>query len=401
MSAFWGCFKKLDIKKGWAVDLAAADFYCAKPAEAFRLWAKGTASQAMGKLQWTQERPEGLPGPFWGGWVFDRQRPWPGFEKEIWCLPKQLLWQSGAQCGACGFGSTEAEAQAHLFQLVKEAERSVCTPPVPPVVAHRLGDIGEERRTWRHLLKAALAEISGGGIQKLVLSRQIHLESEAGWDMAWVLGELERHFGDCWTYALRGEGGCHLIGATPEMLCKVKGRQLETEALAGTAGAGEEASLLHSEKDLREHRWVVEGIEKALGPWSEAVEVAPSMGIRRLPSLIHLHTPIRAFLREGVSPLEVARSMHPTPAVAGTPTKEAMAFLRKKEPFPRGFYAGALGFGNEEELNLFVALRAAKIHSKKAALFVGAGVVEGSSEEREWQETEQKAQALLCALGVL
>ena len=251
------------------------------------------------------------------------------------------------------------------------------------------------------MVKAALEEISGGGIQKLVLSRQIHLESEAAWDIAQVLGELERHFGDCWTYSLRGEGGCHFIGATPEALCKVRGRQLETEALAGTAGAGKEASLLHSEKDLREHRWVVEGIEKALSPLSEAVEVAPSMGIRRLPSLIHLHTPIRALLREGVMPWEVARAMHPTPAVAGTPTKEAMAFLMKKEPFPRGWYAGALGFGNEEELNLFVALRAANIHSKKAALFVGAGVVEGSCEEREWQETEQKAQALLHALGVL
>jgi isochorismate synthase EntC len=125
------------------------------------------------------------------------------------------------------------------------------------------------------------------------------------------------------------------------------------------------------------------------------------MGIRTLPNLIHLHTPIRAFLREGVLPLQAARAMHPSPAVAGTPTEEAMVFLREKEPFPRGWYAGALGWGNAEELTLFVTLRSAKIRAKMAELFVGAGVVQGSCEENEWLETERKAQALLNALDVL
>jgi len=355
----------------------------------------------MVSLKWCEGKPEGLPGPFLGGWVFDKQRPWPEFEKELWHLPKQLLWQNEAHCFACGFGQTQEEAKANLAQLVNEEKSAVPSAPKLPLLAHRLGDIQQERQSWARLVKAALEKVEEGNIHKLVLARQIHVENEAGWNVGAVLKNLESRFGDCWIYFVRGEGGSCFLGATPEVLCQVKGRQLKTEALAGTGSVGEEVSLLHSEKDLREHRWVVEGIQKALEPFSEAVEVAPSTGIRQLPNVLHLHTPICAVLREGVSPMQVARAMHPSPAVAGIPKEEAMVFLREKEPFPRGCYAGALGWGNEEELSMFVALRSAKMYAKRAELFVGAGIVEGSCEESEWKETEEKAQALLHALGVL
>jgi salicylate biosynthesis isochorismate synthase/menaquinone-specific isochorismate synthase len=284
---------------------------------------------------------------------------------------------------------------------VNEKKRVVLTQPSLPPSAYRLGDIRQERQSWECLVKAALQKIDEGNIHKLVLARQIHIGNEVGWNVSSVLKNLESRFEDCWVYFVRGEGGCCFIGATPEVLCQIKGRQIETEALAGTANVGEEFSLLHSEKDLREHRWVIEGIQKALWPLSERVEVAPSLGIRRLPNVIHLHTPICASLRKGVLPTQVAQAMHPSPAVAGAPKEEAMVFLREKEPFSRGWYTGALGWGNEEELTLFVALRSAKIHLKRAEVFVGAGVVQGSYEESEWLETEGKAQALLNALGIL
>jgi len=401
MSTFWGCFEKLDFDKGKVADLATADFYCSKPNQKFQLWARGVASNSMVSLRWCEGKPEGLPGPFWGGWVFDEQRPWPEFEREVWCLPKQLVWQHEAQCCACGFGQTREEAQARLSQLVEEKKCSVLSLPGLLPSARRLGDIGQDRKSWGRLVKAALQKMGEGDIHKLVLARQIHVENEVGWNVSWVLKSLESRFEDCWVYFIRGKDGCCFIGATPEILCQIKGAQLETEALAGTAGAGEEFSLLHSEKNVREHRWVIEGIQRALQPLSETVEVASSIGIRKLPNVIHLHTPIRASLRRGVSPMHVARAMHPSPAVAGIPKEEAMVFLREKEPFCRGWYSGALGWGNEEELTLFVALRAAKIHSKRAELFAGAGIVQGSCEEGEWQETEGKAQALLNALGVL
>ncbi|MCL2258932.1 MAG: isochorismate synthase [Proteobacteria bacterium] len=400
MSLFWGCSQKLDFDEGQVADLATVDFYCSKPGENFRLWARGRASNSMVGLRWSGEKPEGMPGPFWGGWVFDKQRPWPGFEKEVWCLPKQLMWQREGKCFACGFGSTREEAHLHLSQLKSGRQRAGVTASVLQAAVCRLGDIEQERQSWGRLVGAALKEMDKGRIQKLVLARQIHIGNEEVWNPAEVLRKLESRFEDCWVYCMRGEGGQFFIGATPEVLCRIRGRQMETEALAGTAGTGEDAALLHSEKDLREHRWVVEGIQRTLEPLSERVELVAPVGIRRLPNLIHLHTPIRVSLREGVWPLQVARAMHPSPAVAGIPREEAMCFLRAQEFFSRGWYAGALGWGNEAELTLFVTLRSARIHSKVAELFVGAGVVQGSSEGSEWWETEQKAQALLHALGI-
>ncbi|MCL2011768.1 MAG: isochorismate synthase [Cystobacterineae bacterium] len=401
MSLFWGCFEKLDADERWVADLATVDFYCSKPSQNLQLWARGQASCGMVSLQWHPGKPEGMPGPFWGGWVFDKERPWQGFEKELWHLPKQLVWQGEGGCFACGFGQSLEEAQRCLYQLVREQKQRLQVPCALPPSAHRLGDLRQERQSWESLVKAALQKVNEGNTHKLVLARQIHVASELGWAPSRILNKLESRFEDCWIYFIRGGGGHFFIGATPEVLCQIQGRQLETEALAGTASVGEETELLHSEKDLREHRWVIEGMHRALQPLSEAIEIAPSVGIRTLPNLIHLCTPIRASLRKGVLPLEVARAMHPSPAVAGTPKEEAMVFLREREPFPRGWYAGVLGFGNAEDLTLFVTLRSAKIGSKVAEIFVGAGVVQGSLEESEWLETERKAQALLHALDVL
>ena len=119
-----------------------------------------------------------------------------------------------------------------------------------------------------------------------------------------------------------------------------------------------------------------------------------------LPAVVHLHTPIEAVLRPGVSPLSVARALHPTSAVAGTPRAEAIGFLRAHEGFERGWYAGAVGAIGPSRLTLAVGLRSALLSGSTARVFVGAGVVRGSTPDGEWIETERKASTMLAALGV-
>jgi menaquinone-specific isochorismate synthase len=126
------------------------------------------------------------------------------------------------------------------------------------------------------------------------------------------------------------------FGASPERLLSLRGGFLRSDALAGTAGPGDDGQqLLRSDKDRREHELVVETItdqlrQSGLSPWRRS---QPQLA--RHGRLTHLHTPITA-AAQGKSVLALAEQLHPTPAVAGLPRREAMAWLRTLEPFERG-----------------------------------------------------------------
>jgi isochorismate synthase EntC len=172
------------------------------------------------------------------------------------------------------------------------------------------------------------------------------------------------------------------------------------DALAGTASLDGADALVRSDKDLREHREVVDGVSASLAPFVTRLEHPAVPLLKTLPNVVHLHTPIRAMLQPGVGDLEVAWALSPTAAVCGNPRVHARAWLREHEGFVRGWYAGAVGFSGPNGTMLSVAIRSALIRGSQATVFVGAGIVEGSTPDGEWLETEQKAKTLLTALGV-
>ena len=133
----------------------------------------------------------------------------------------------------------------------------------------------------------------------------------------------------------------------------------------------------------------------------QALDQHPGLGVRRAAErlarhgqLVHLHTPITAALGDR-HPLAVAEALHPTPAVAGLPRREAMGWLRHLEPFSRGRYAAPIGWiDSEGETELRVAIRSGVLRHDRLELTAGAGLVKGSEPERELQEIALK-------LGVL
>ena len=300
-------------------------------------------------------------------------------------LPQVLAWWHGGRTYAAAFGD-RAEA------VLKELEEAEPVTQVPRA-AVEAGD----RAAWTAMIDAALGQISAGALSKVVLARRLKVRAEAPFEERRILKVLEARYPSCRTFLLRTAEGAAFVGATPETLCRVRGGVLETEALAGT-GSGEE--LLSSAKDLREHAWVVEAIVESLRPYTASVEVAEELGLKRLANVTHLWTPIRAQLREGVDPLVAARALHPTPAVGGTPRADAIAFQQAHEGFDRGWYAGAIGARGDDGLELCVGIRSALVHGSQATVYAGAGIVEGSTADSEWAETERKASALLGALGV-
>jgi isochorismate synthase EntC len=174
---------------------------------------------------------------------------------------------------------------------------------------------------------------------------------------------------------------------------------VQADALAGSAPPDQASTLPGSGKDLREHRWVVDHITRALSGIADHVRRPPEPRVRALANVVHLHTPIVARLSPGRGVADVAAARHPTPAVNGVPSAAALRFLAEHEALDRGLYAGVVGWVGEGRAELAVALRSALIRGRRARLFVGAGIVEGSSPETEWEETELKAHALLDALG--
>ena len=260
---------------------------------------------------------------------------------------------------------------------------------------------------YRVCVARALTRIEAGEFQKIVLARALDLAATGPLHPLRVLNGLRQRFPDCYAFSAANGRGQSFIGASPECLVRVSQGVLETEALAGSArrgaGASEDAAiaagLLHNEKDRREHRHVLESIVRRLTPLGLKLDYAAAPALRRLANVQHLHTPVRAVLPDDVRLLDALARLHPTPAVGGTPREAAVPVIRELEGFPRGLYAGALGWINARGGGeFFVGIRSALIDGDHARIYAGAGIVAGSEPGKEFAETELKFHAMQDAL---
>jgi menaquinone-specific isochorismate synthase len=189
----------------------------------------------------------------------------------------------------------------------------------------------------------------------------------------------------------RPQGGVFL-GATPETLVRVQAGRVATEALAGTLarGQGDAAVLEGSTKDLAEHRWTADMVERTLRRHcSEVTRNGPRAVQFR--DLFHLRTELSATLRDPQALLTLVDELHPTPAVGGSPRDRALQLIDRLETFDRGWYAAPVGWlASDGDGHFAVALRSALCAEHGAHAFAGAGIVLGSEPEAEWRETATK-----------
>ena len=270
----------------------------------------------------------------------------------------------------------------------------------PTITTRELGD-------YRTAVGRGLERIESGEFRKIVLARAIDLAASEPLHPLRVLNGLRQRFPNCYSFSRANGRGQSFIGASPERLVRVSKGALETEALAGSARRGATASedaalasaLLASEKDLREQKEVIDDIVARLNPLGLVLDVPPRPEVRRLANVQHLWTRVRAALPESVRLLDVVAALHPTPAVGGSPRDPAVARIREIEGFPRGLYAGAVGWLNARGGGeFFVGIRSALIDGATARVYAGAGIVAGSIPDKEFAETELKSKAMLDAL---
>ncbi|MBL9215268.1 MAG: isochorismate synthase [Opitutaceae bacterium] len=278
-------------------------------------------------------------------------------------------------------------------------------PDRPPAPRHA-EEIGGEG-AYSRAVSRALEEIARGDYRKVVLARARRLTTTEAFHPLGVLNHLRQRYPGCYAFSVANGRGQSFIGASPERLVRVAGGRMHTEALAGSAPRGASASedaalaraLLQSEKDLREHRLVLESIARRVADLGLALEHPAQPRVLGLANVQHLHLPISATLPAGVHLLDLVARLHPTPAVGGTPRAPAVAAIGRLEAFSRGLYAGALGWVNaRDEGEAFVGIRSALVEGTTATVYAGAGIVAGSSPEKEFAETELKFKALVEAL---
>jgi menaquinone-specific isochorismate synthase len=264
------------------------------------------------------------------------------------------------------------------------------------------------KKTWERIIRQALKNIQSRKYEKIVLARETHLEFEQELNPFQIFVRLKTSNPDSIHFCIQPHNGTAFLGGTPELLYIRDANRIYSEAIAGTRRRGTdemddsimETELLNSQKDRNEHWFVIQKIREILHGFCEKVENGADVSVLKLASVQHLLTHIHGILKAGVHDGEILLGLHPTPAVGGYPTEEALRDITDLEPFRRGWYAAPVGWIARDSAQFAVAIRSGLMHEKNLFLYSGAGIVTGSDPHLEWEEIDTKIANFLRALDI-
>lgn len=300
-------------------------------------------------------------------------------------------WAEAEEVGACAADEGAPGAADGVAAVPETAVRIV--EEIPP------------RGRWLAAVAETAAAVRSRVLEKAVLARCVRIAASRRFDVGAALRYLLAHYPACYLFAVARGGDCFL-GATPERIVRKTGGLVHVACLAGSVRRGatpaedEELGrwLLSDAKNAAEHRIVLRAIIEALAPACVEVSVGGTE-LRRLANVQHLYTPVTAQAAHGVDVLELTARVHPTPALAGYPREAALAWIREREGWARGWYAGPVGWMDWAGDGEFAAgLRSALVRGEEAWLFAGCGIMGDSVPESEYEESALKLRPMLAAL---
>jgi menaquinone-specific isochorismate synthase len=261
-----------------------------------------------------------------------------------------------------------------------------------------------DRPGYVRAVESALEHLRAGELSKVVLARSMVGHLPEGADLRVLLAELATGYPDTWTFAVDG-----LIGSSPETLVTANRGSVTARVLAGSAPRGADptadlesaAALATSSKDLDEHQFALRSLLASLSSHARNVTSSEQPFTLKLPNLWHLASDVEGDLSDGSSSLDLIEALHPTAAVAGTPTDKALALIAELEPFDRGRYAGPVGWvGADGDGEWAIALRSAQVDEDGTiTAYAGAGIVADSDPEKELAETRMKFRPVIDAFA--
>jgi menaquinone-specific isochorismate synthase len=191
------------------------------------------------------------------------------------------------------------------------------------------------------------------------------------------------------------------ISQSPETLFSHSQRVIKVDSLAGTIKQreqdntqGEKHSLANSAKDLKEHRIVTEFLKEKLDQLCDTVEITSKESIISLNYVHHIQTTLKGNLKKDVTNSQLLAELHPTPAIVGAPQKRVVELLPTIEIHERNYYAAPFGVITQNSAEFLITIRAAHFRKGTLSLYAGAGIVEDSTANQEWEETTSKMEAI-------
>lgn len=342
----------------------------------------------------TGDAPAWLRPHLYGGFAFHPEHEpdgrWAAFPSAYFVLPaREYVWRDDAIW----------KIDHKTDEAPRPIEATTTRPPHDP-------DPDQEYDRWRAAVDQITDRIENGDLTKAVLARAER--HTARHDAADVFVRLCRQDDPTFRFLVEPVAGHAFYGASPELLLRLAGRELVTAALAGSIGRGDASSedaalgrlLQANPKDSLEHELVVSYLLERLANLHADQIVHRPRRLLKLANVQHLMTPIEAQTPEGTHVLDLVDQLHPTPAVGGIPRTQSMRLIQDLERFRRGWYAGAVGWFDDQGDGVFAtAIRSALTAARSTWLFAGAGIVAGSEAEAEWRETRLKMRLMAQALG--
>lgn len=381
----------------WLTDeFVAGDFFFASPTTQYRGWCKEgvlatyePANSASVKALFEQASSHGIRDPLMFGLIpFDATKP-ASLAIPINCA------------------SAAVSADSTVGRDAHNAERPTIISRDPVPAPQHYGD----------MVREALKLFAQGDVKKIVLARAMDIELDRPVDYDRLLPDLLARNAHGFTFAVpvwaNGADApptATMVGASPELLVRRVGDRIYVNPLAGSIGRSSDPEidqarkegLSRSEKDLREHSYVVGDIERILRPYCDELDMPAGPSVIGTDTLWHLSTYITGRLRDpNVTALDLSCALHPTPAICGHPTAQAFGHIQRLEPFDREFYAGLVGWqqangDGEWALSLRCALQTAP---NRLRLYAGAGTVAGSDPDSEITETATKMETFMRAIS--
>jgi anthranilate synthase component 1 len=264
--------------------------------------------------------------------------------------------------------------------------------------------IGRER--YMRAVERSKEYIAAGDIFQVVMSQRVDFQPDvAPFNLYRALRTVNP---SPYMYFLR-MGDTHVLGSSPEMLVRVNGSKLEYRPIAGTRPRGKdeaadrelENEMRHDEKECAEHVMLVDLGRNDLGRVSEygSVKVKDLMYVERYSHVMHLVTALEGKLRPDLDAVDAFAACFPAGTLSGAPKVRAMQIIEELEPTRRGAYGGAVLYADfAGNLDSCITIRTMFMKGKRAYLQAGAGIVADSDPAKEFQESENKARAVIRAV---
>ncbi len=302
------------------------------------------------------------------------------------------------------YASADDALVAVAEQLHAITPEPAAAPVTLPAVVRRHDN--PDRRGWERLVRSALDAFEKTGLRKVVLARETHFTMAGALNPVDLLTQLSRRSVNAFEFCFHPTPDRAFIGASPERLYKRVSTYLQSEAIAGTRPRGRSdkadrqfaQKLLDSDKERREHAFVVDMLRSHFEQLCEAMYCEETPGILRLRNCQHLCTRMEGLLRDPHADAALLHALHPTPAVGGEPRPLALRWLEEHEPFDRGIYASPTGWVGANGAEFCVAIRSGLVLGGRLVLYNGAGIVPGADPAEEWDEIQSKMGNFLSVL---